>query len=302
MKETEIEEHNDPTTVLKVPEGFLKICRKNKILSDMVFFYQLKSINKEGYFKKEGFAKMVSERFSISEPSLFRKLKRLIDLGIVVNLKFSYNLISYHKLWDIFGYDLSVQKTKKKRFRRGNFRLVKLNVQEYLSNFVNYCDFEEINLNIRRQNYEVGKYISEKKRLDVVSNRAKMDVTGNILTYRPLNTNIDSDPYYLDEYLNGLLKYQVSKKLNLNLMPTISCVGLCELLGFKSTSCSYKLLQRIERLNFCTVFKQRVFLGKEENQTAAIRKVRELKRFSQNFIWSFLDKSFYFNLPNYIEI
>jgi len=39
---------NNPTTVLKVPEGLIKRANGLGLLSDIVFWYQLKSLNIEG--------------------------------------------------------------------------------------------------------------------------------------------------------------------------------------------------------------------------------------------------------------
>ena len=81
---------NNPTIILKVPEGLYKRANEKGLLKEVLFYYQLKSLNIEGRLYSGEISKTLKSVFNIPEGSVWKKIKNLVSIGFLK--KQSYTL------------------------------------------------------------------------------------------------------------------------------------------------------------------------------------------------------------------
>lgn len=133
---------NTKLKTLKVPTGLIRRANYSGLYHDVLFYYKLKSLESNGVLDKSELIELVRSNFDISGASIWRKVRSLVDLGLLVKTKHSYRLISYKKLY-------------KKLNIRKNTRVFNINAD--FSNFIDLISLNEIKRSLKRQDVQVSK-------------------------------------------------------------------------------------------------------------------------------------------------
>jgi len=273
--------------LLKVPEGLIRKANEEKILNDVIFYYQLKSLTIEGHFKKNGLIRLVQSKFRISESSIWRKVKKLVELGYLIKSKEGYSLIRYDAFFKSLHYDIAVCTKSKSIFgtmvrykRRGSFKIFKILVQN-LDNFLSYIAYEEIKLNFQKQEYNICK---SSNNLSLLIPKKKLNY------YQYINKLLQMK--LQNHYIKTKMKHQFINFINTDV--TLSCLGLSKLLGFLSSRSGYLIEKNLVKLGLIDIQKRLVLY---ETNPFMFRK-SGLGDVCNNFLCK--QSLIYYNLPNKI--
>lgn len=138
-----------PLSQLKVPEQLFKKANERGLFSLLQYWYKLKCLNIEGYFKGN-YTSFIAQKLNISIKTAYAIIAKMIELKWIVKQSNGISLVKYDLLWKHF--DLVRSYTSK-------FKIFK--VQSTLKYFVEYVAAEEIRLNLQRQNYVLDKKINK---------------------------------------------------------------------------------------------------------------------------------------------
>lgn len=130
-----------------MPEGLLKRANQAKILPSVLFFYQLKAMNTNGVFIRNGLLKNLGQFLKITPSAVFKRLEELIRLQLIRKTEQRYILCSYDTLFKLLKYDLDYNF---KANRYGKFKIFKLSIVEDFMLLFSYC---EIAFNFSKQRY-----------------------------------------------------------------------------------------------------------------------------------------------------
>lgn len=97
--------HN-PHYLLKIPTGAFAAANELGILSDLVYYYQLKSMNINGVFRR-GCIKNIAQKYECSESSIRKKMRRLIDMGWIRSNDGNHYLRKYDVVFATLGYNIN---------------------------------------------------------------------------------------------------------------------------------------------------------------------------------------------------
>lgn len=128
--------------------------RKKGILSQVVCYYKLKTQNVEGYF---GSVLKLSIQMGVSERTLRRWFKELINLGLMYKDGAGYGLVSYDRLFSILGYRT-----------QNRFKIFKI-IAKYTANtsdLITAITKCEIRFNEAKQRYAINRKLRPKDRPD----------------------------------------------------------------------------------------------------------------------------------------
>lgn len=229
---------SNPTKLLKVPEGLFCLSNKQKILSDVIFYYHLKSLNVEGVLPFGQIIHLIRSHFNVSESSTRRKLKQLLNLGFIKKYQQGYSLINYDTLWKTVGLDV-----KQRGNRRGKFKIFKIPPND-LPLFYERVSQEEIAWNLFKQQYRVY----EQFRKGTNMHKSMPKVQGVVFSELPIAAQIDA-------YLH---------KTNVrDLDVTLSCLGVAKLMGCNTAAFGCLLQKRLEKLRFIHVERRKCLYRKD---------------------------------------
>lgn len=281
---------------IKIPEGMVRKWREGGIYRTMIFYYKLKPLNKLGKFSKKEFYKIVHNNYQISDSNIRLHLNKLIELGFIRSSHEFYQLISYDKLFAHFNYDLSYKRSKSgKILRRGCFAIDKIDLND-IEVLEDRIDCGEIKLNIRRQEYFVKKVALSEK----MSNTLKKSVSCKGIrakcTYD--GSNIKLSKSAILKVKDHLIITKDQQKINT--VVGISCIGLCKLLGYKSTKSVHDLKHRSANYGLVTLQEQEVVFKDRCNilDEVLLMKLRPNFRFKGKFgepLKYQLQDNFFFN-------
>ena len=157
----------NPTTYLKVPEGLIRKANEFGFLSDVIFFYQLKSLNIEGELIKGQIETSLNKNFNYSYSSIWRKIKSLLDYGWLRPEQNCYKIISYDLFFNKLGYKFEKKiniKFDSKAIKKDNkltkplFKIYKIKTSK-LPYFFENCVYEDIKLNFKKQAFVILRQI-----------------------------------------------------------------------------------------------------------------------------------------------
>jgi len=296
----------NPTVSLKVPEGIVQKANQLGIWVDVLFYYQLKSLNVEGVLKKGEIEPILIDRFNLTRPSIWRKIKRLINLGLLIKTENFYKLCSYDSLFFILGYSLEEKiyyKGDKKLRRKGNFKIWQIAVDK-LKSFLENIARKEIELNYQRQLYKISQTLKQDEYLLklIPKNKLKvnlvdlesLDLIKNLLNINNLvEKSFKAKQISYLEAKNGESYYSTQSNIDV----TLSCNGLAKLLGFKSAASGYKLEQKLKKLGLISIKTRKILI--ETNPLFASQlyeKVRSIKNYVLN------NGRLYYFLPNQLVL
>lgn len=278
---------------IKIPTGLLKACNDRGIWKDIEFYYKLKTIDISGHFLKKFVTPTIKERFNYSESSIWIKIRKLIDLGLIKRSSTGYRLVKYDTLFQILGYDLTdIEKNGKTR--KGTFQITKIKSTNVF-HLRDIAAFIDIKNNFRQQVFNVLRNIKS------LIPKQKM-ATGLSEGFRYLDgvfQKTDISKYLMECNESNLAKeYALQSGGNLksiapNIDIAITCNHLSNILGYSAQSTGYVIEQRLKALGLINVI----------NRTHTIK----LDATRQEFEAMNLGKSYYYcngsivkQLPNKI--
>jgi len=250
---------NNPTTLLKVPEGLIKRANGLNLLSDIIFWYQLKSLNIEGRIVKGNIEKALCAKFNYSKPSIWRKIKTLEELSWIKKLDNEYKLISYDLLFCKLGYCYDSKINYKSysklitKDKKPKFKIYKISTSN-LKYFFEYVAYEDIKQNFKKQAFTIIHTIKNNSHLPIYQSI----IQKNLLNKVKLN-KIDS--------FNQLNQYIIENRKNREFWNqtsecdiTLSCQGVANLLGYSSSQTGYNIQNKLEELGLLQIEKRKVLI------------------------------------------
>lgn len=249
---------------VKVPYRLLQKANEQGVGSDVEFYYQLKSLTPHGSFIKGTVVPIIQEKYGYSSASIWRKIRRLRELGWMRNNKLAYHLSSYDTIWKSLGYNL-------KRDKRGN---LKFPLSRFvLTNFKSQCAQHDIHINLKKQTLHVRKNLQHAElrkddytamqNCDTFDLRLKLDALGQ---KRP----VDIVRAYERSIENANLEDALMKDVpRCNPDITLSCKGVAKLLGHESASTGHRIIKTLEQNKLIDVRRRVVCLGMKHPQIKA---------------------------------
>lgn len=251
----------NPTTYLKVPEGLIKRANQLGLLSDIIFWYQLKSLNIEGKLVKGQIETSLHKKFQYSYSSIWRKIKNLIDYGWLRPEQNCYKIINYslifYKLGYKFGEKINI-KFDSKAVKKDNtltrplFKINKIEVNK-LPYFFEYCAYEDIKLNFKKQAFVILRQIKRNP-----ENPTYQSIIQKKILERVKLNDINSFDL-INQFIIESRKDEFYKKTS-DFDITLSCQGVANLLGYNSSYSGYSIQQRLEKLGLIRIEKRKVLI------------------------------------------
>lgn len=282
---------------IKIPLGGIKAANELGILKDVEFFYQLKVINEEGFFRKNHIVHEVQKRYKFAQSSIWRKLKRLQKLGLVRKNRTGYRLVSYNTLFEILKFDMTYNYCRK---RKGKFRILKLGLNK-IDQMILYVAKDEIEANLNKQAYVVYRRIRKQDRFKELLRKER---TQSIIeTINALYNTIDKVEYQkeiensreIEKFAELNAKRDYDETLP-NLDITLSTGGVARLLGFQASSKGHQILKSLNDLNLVQSLKRELYLG-----TTSLNYMQFRRRFKHT-AYRLVDSCIYRTLPNKLVI
>ncbi len=238
------------------------------ILKDLEFYYQLKVLNEEGYFKKGNITPQIQQHYKLSQSSIWRKIRRLLNLGLIRKGKSGYRLVRYDTLFTVLGYDLSFNY---KRNRIGNFKIFKVDLNK-IDHWILYIAKEEIDLNFDRQAFRIWKKIRKDNHFKQLlrKERTQLHSLRDIRSFIERLYNQTDKVDHLKEvefskniqrYIDLTAKDSSTDKIPINLDITLSNWGISKLLGYKTTLKGFQIQKLLNKMNLIKSQKREVYLG-----------------------------------------
>lgn len=229
---------------LKIPEHCYSRSKGQGIVNDVEFFYQLKLINIQGFFERGTVSTL---NLPYSKPSIWRKIKRLVDLNLIRHNSNGYQLVSYDTLFQHLGYDLS-----RNGIRNGSFKIHRIPYTQ-CSNIKDLLAFIDIRDNLNKQTHQAylnfnrtNQYAGQKLYCsDIRDKRHTLSNLARKNTVQMINSNDN----------NVMLHQMGIESTHCNPDITLSLKGLCNLLGLSNTSSANAIVDRLvaqKRLNVRT--------------------------------------------------
>jgi len=234
---------NSPLVHVKVPEGCLARAREQEILRDILFYYQLKTLNIQGHFWSSEI-KTFARRFNLGRSTVWLKIKRLRELGLLNKDRDSYTLVKYDVLYRKLGYNVQ-RNFKQGKLRKGSFKLF-LIASECVNKLLLYVAREELRLNKQRQLYKAFRNCKGDRKCDTDNLTAK-----KVYLERKFEDNITQSidlslqGQYTSAYENAKNGDPGSGSFNPDV--NISCAGFARLLGYTTASQGHYIQRALMR-------------------------------------------------------
>jgi hypothetical protein len=279
----------NPTTYLKVPEGLIKKSNQFGFLPDVIFWYQLKSLNIEGKLIKGKIETLLFKKFGYSHSSTWRKIKNLVDYGWLRPDKNEYKIISYQLFFCKLGYkfeekiDIKGYNNVIKNYKP-LFKINKIEVSK-LPYFFEYCAYQDIKFNFQKQAYVILRQIKKNP-----GNPIYQSIIQKKILEKVKLSDINSFDL-INQFIIESRKEETWKKTS-DFDITLSCQGLSKLLGYSSSYTGHAIQQRLDYLGLIKVEKRKVLM--ETTDFFALPLYRKYKTKSPNFVYN-NGMLFYFN-------
>lgn len=205
----------NPTICIKILKGSYKVANENGILDEFLFYYELKGLRIDGFFKR-GTIQNYSEQLGRSKGNIYSKLTKLVNAGFIRKGRKGHQLISYDDFWKKLGFDLS---------ERINFKVIKIRTvkgtefkYELFSNEIDY------NLKSQEKRAIKGHIYKEAERnpdTDIMPSKISRSLK------KKFSHKLALRKQYLD--IRGSMNYT-----DVNYDFSLSCQGVANLFGYGS--------------------------------------------------------------------
>jgi DNA-binding Lrp family transcriptional regulator len=240
----------NPTILLKIPEGAYKSANEKGILDELLFYYDLKSLNPHGFFSRGSGSILIKDKLNISESTLRRNLKKLEKLTWIKRINANILLTNYDHLWITLGLDPHKEK-------------IKIHKLAPDGNLIKNLFFEEIKLNLKRQKHKLFEnYVKNELSDNGVNKHPEyMHKSKLAIIVRKLK------PYIQKSLKDGHLKQLRYFKKHLqykgtNFDVTLTCKGIACIFGYKAESQGYIIQQQLKNCNKITITKRCLLINK----------------------------------------
>lgn len=257
---------------LKIPIGMYKLCQRQMVLTDIIFWLQLKTLNCQGFLNKKTLPKICKKEFGITQSSFYKKIKRLKELCYIKEEMNSYKMISYDSLWKSLNYDkVQCEEIEGKLIVRNSFKLMKINVSTTLKKF-NWRKLTKARLqNIWIYNEIHSCYINQVSNIckhlysyDFNKKKWARKVIQKTLGEAISSSYIDDSQFLrrFNKINRQLLLHESKPKFEQASFAdiTLSTNGLSNLLGYDSNSNGYCIQKKLEKMRFISIKKRKIFL------------------------------------------
>ena len=288
---------------IKVPEGAIKAANELGILKDVEFYYQLKVLNEEGFFPKGSIVSSIKRKYKTGQSTIWRKIRRLLDIGLIRKDAEGYRICKYDTLFSILGYDMTYDISKQ---RRGNFKIFKLSLNQ-IDKMILHVAKEEIDLNLKRQVYKTWAKIKKnkgfKKLLRKECTQALSFNEIRALIERLFNKVNKVD--YIKSINESKEAYQYAKMSEKHSMDDLNYVNLditltnrtiSKLMGYKTSLKGFQIQKALVELKLIRSEKREFYLG---TTTLTYKQFR--KEFKDPTI-RMVDSALYKRMPNKIKV
>lgn len=214
---------------------------------DIEFFYTLKKIDTSGFIHKTNIVYELTKRCSLNTSSIYRRINRLVRLGLVKKTANGYRVCSYKYLFHRLGYVESKY-----------YNIVVSDTESVLDISAKI----EIKKKLREQSIAARLALNGDKRYQ----RSFKKTRGNLL--ERLDQVVTDNLAYMvevNQLSHSAAKYsqlsQSSKKINYcNPDITLSYDSIKELLNLSSTSQAFDLMNRLESKEYLSIQRDRQVL------------------------------------------
>lgn len=239
---------------LKVPEGLFAKANRMGILKDIEFYYQLKTINEQGFLKKSDLVGHIQQHFSLSTSSIWRKIKRLLNLKFLRAETNGYSLVKYDVFYSLLGYQIKPRALHLK-YNVNEFKLFKLSLS-CISDIIAHIALEEFKLKRKRMLFAASVRYSQDSSYkndtaDSYWNREEFFVEKFKRTHVVSYIDKIIHDKYLHDFQVQSTGYSESSSCNIDL--NITCQSFAELLGYKSSRQGHILQQRLVQMGYIEV-------------------------------------------------
>jgi len=278
---------NNPTIILKVPEGIVRKANEVGVLSNLLFYYKLKSIKIDGFFKIETAIKEIQAYTKLSIPNIYKQINALRYLKWIKKDKTGYSIINYDSLFEKMGYSVELKEIGDTgAFRKGTFKIFKV-LSAHLDKFITYIAYEEIKLSLNRQRYRLKKKLGQDSRFDALIQKQKMEFKLWNDGFWSSLTKFESIKEQINRYLGD------NKSINLDI--TLSTRGISRILGFKSSSKGYRIEKELEKLKLIQIIKRNIVFDNTYDFNV-LRRFLGLRALSDSF--KYKNSVIYYTLSN----
>lgn len=241
---------------LKIPKDCFRRSKDRNILTDVCFYYELKTISDNGFFAK-GTLNSLHKELEYSQSNIWKRLARLVKLKLIKQNANGYQVVSYDQLFEVLGYDLTPTET-----RRGTFKIHRVPLQQ-CKHIKDLLAFLEIRDNLKSQVYRAfnnlrrtDQYTGQK--LYCANNEDRKKYLNEYANKNYVQMIVSNDQNI--ELCNMLEAFGKGKSTHCNPDVTLSLQGICNLLGLSNTSCAHLIINRLVAQKRLTSTRREAFI------------------------------------------
>lgn len=245
---------------VKLCRGLIKNVQEAGLTKQLDFYLKLKGITVTGRLFQRNFVLLVGEKTGDSRATIYRKLRTILQCGFASrDTNGDIILLSYDKLFDRFGF------SKKKE----NLIIFKVNAETPWEEAAKI----ELSINLKHQDFiTYQKHVKHKYGCTEVTSEK---LFGKLKKKERKSYNSDKLFNLQKSRAIAQRDIEVFKKPAVNYDVTLTCKTIANVLGFKSKSSGWRVLNSLEKLNMLDVERRPdIFTGIEMNKDN-FRLVRE---------------------------
>ena len=247
---------------IKIAENTYKRARELGILNQIIWYYQFKTLNSHG-FLKSGQVSQQTLSLQISTATLWRRIDKLISVGLMKKHRNGYQLISYDDLWTLLGYDMSIYIGRNNKRRLGKFKIHKISVKDIkdIREWIVYVDLRD---NLKKQVHAAfNKIFKDKRYRHADISRTVIFSAKKAVLENQFRNNVQTIRLYDETIENAKLSeiYQKSNRQLVNPDITLSLRGIMNLFGLSNTSTAHNIIQRLKSLKMIDIEQRIVPIG-----------------------------------------
>jgi hypothetical protein len=245
---------------IKIPEHCFKRANERSILNDVVFYYELKVLSDNGFFMKGSVAKLISKKLKCTENTVWKKLKRLVNLGLCNKNTNGYSLKSYDTLFSTLGYNL-----EKDGHRKGSFKINKIPHTRGMK-IKHQLALVDIRDNLNNQTHKAFYNLHQDKRYQYTENnlhcatmKDKREILESLAKDNVRMMALNDEAIETNTFMEAMSKDYNIKYCNPDI--TLSLKGVCQILGFTNTSSAFVLLKQMQENNLIEISRRLIRIG-----------------------------------------
>jgi len=237
----------NPTNCLKVPKQLFKIANKADLLNEVMFYYELKRINKEGFFKRGQKIALFQKETGLSASRIQQLIASCVELGFLRRSKGTLSLCSYNHLWSYFKISLSGLKLLKVTSKQSHYSVKDLIQCEMLRNKIKGIEkkLPKAYVKCLESKGLIKSDTVSGERATNIFNRGKKLAQSNY--FESIRKNLSSYSPYCTE-------------------STITSSKIADMFGYKSPMQGHNIQKRLEEVGLITVERnRRLFISAKMN-------------------------------------